>query len=146
MHPFDEAYEHLRDAADAFADAHGHRPRVFLAGFGSIAQQIGRKTFASNFFQAGGFEVLAREGKFDVDQAAADFAASGARIAVICSTDKLYATGVAELAPKLKAAGARTVVLAGHPGRRGGGLPRRRRRHASSSSMQRPGDADIAAA
>jgi methylmalonyl-CoA mutase len=116
VHSFDAGYEHLRDAADAFAAQHGRRPRVFLAGFGSIAQQIGRKTFANNFFQAGGFEVLAREGAFDADQAAAAFAASGARIAVICSTDKLYATGVAELAPKLKAAGARTVVLAGKPG------------------------------
>jgi methylmalonyl-CoA mutase len=116
VHSFDAGYEHLRDAADAFAAKHGRRPRVFLAGFGSIAQQIGRKTFANNFFQAGGFEVLAREGAFNADQAAAAFAASGARIAVICSTDKLYATGVAELAPKLKAAGARTVVLAGKPG------------------------------
>ncbi|MGC4106945.1 MAG: methylmalonyl-CoA mutase family protein [Thermomicrobiales bacterium] len=116
VNPFDQAYDHLRDAADAFEAKHGHRPRVCLAGFGSIAQQIGRKTFASNFFQAGGFEVLAQEGKFDIDQAVAAFAASGARIAVICSTDKLYATGVAELAPKLKAAGARTVILAGHPG------------------------------
>nr|WP_294503393.1 methylmalonyl-CoA mutase family protein [uncultured Rhodopila sp.] len=116
VHPFDEAYEHLRDAADDFEEKHGHRPRVFLTGFGSIAQQIGRKTFANSFFQAGGFEVLAHEGNFTVDQAAAEFAASGAKIAVICSTDKLYATGVADLAPKLKAAGARTVVLAGHPG------------------------------
>jgi methylmalonyl-CoA mutase len=116
VYPFDQAYEHLREASDRFAEKHGHRPRVFLAGFGSIAHQIGRKTFASNFFQAGGFEVLGREGKYDVDQAAAEFAASGARIAVICSTDKLYATGVAELAPKLRAAGARTVILAGHPG------------------------------
>ena len=49
-------------------------------------------------------------------EAAAEFAASGAKIAVICSTDKQYATVVAELAPKLKAAGARTVILAGHPG------------------------------
>jgi methylmalonyl-CoA mutase len=116
VHPFDEAYEHLRDAADDFEEKRGHRPRVFLTGFGSIAQQIGRKTFANSFFQAGGFEVLAHEGNFTVDQAVAEFAGSGARIAVICSTDKLYATGVAELAPKLKAAGARTVVLAGHPG------------------------------
>ena len=116
VHPFDEGYEHLRDAADAFAETHGHRPRVFLAGIGSIAQQLGRKTFARNFFQAGGFEVLAREGNFDVDQAVADFAASGTRIAVICSTDKLYPTAVAALAPRLKAAGARTVVLAGKPG------------------------------
>jgi methylmalonyl-CoA mutase len=36
---------------------------------------------------------------------------------VICSTDKQYATAVAELAPKLKAAGARSVILAGHPGK-----------------------------
>ena len=116
VHPFDEAYEHLRDAADDFEEKSGHRPRVFLTGFGSIAQQIGRKTFANSFFQAGGFEVQAHEGNFTVDQAAAEFAASGARIAVICSTDKLYATGVSELAPKLKAAGARSIVLAGHPG------------------------------
>ena len=60
--------------------------------------------------------MLAREGNFDVDQAVADFAASGTRIAVICSTDKLYPTAVAALAPRLKAAGARTVVLAGKPG------------------------------
>jgi methylmalonyl-CoA mutase len=116
VHPFDEAYEHLRDAADAFETAHGHRPRVFLAGFGSIAEQIARKTFANSFFQAGGFEVLACEGHFTIDAAAAEFATSGAQIAVICSTDKLYATGVADLVPRLRAAGARTVVLAGNPG------------------------------
>ena len=44
------------------------------------------------------------------------YAASKVGIAVICSTDKQYVTAVAELAPKLKAAGAHTVVLAGHPG------------------------------
>ncbi|MBV8094509.1 MAG: hypothetical protein JO110_15055 [Acetobacteraceae bacterium] len=51
-----------------------------------------------------------------MDEAAAGFAASGLKIAVICSTDKEYATVVPQLAPKLKAAGARTVILAGHPG------------------------------
>jgi len=117
-HPFDEAFEALRDASDAFAAQHGHRPRVFLAGVGSIAEQIGRKTYAKNFFEAGGFEVLARETKCDVDASAAAFAQSGAKIAVICSTDKQYATCVAQLAPKLKQAGARTVVLAGNPGAR----------------------------
>ena len=63
-------------------------------------------------------ELLAakREAAADVETAAAGFAASGAKIAVICSTDKQYATVVAELAPKLKAAGARSVVLAGNPG------------------------------
>ena len=77
---------------------------------------MARKNYASDFFEAGGFEVLAREANVDAAEAAAAFAASGAKIAVICSTDKQYATVVAELAPKLKAAGARTVILAGHPG------------------------------
>jgi len=116
IHPFDEAFEELRDASDAFEAKHGHRPQVYLAGVGSIAEQIGRKTFAKNFFEAGGFAVLGREAAFDIDSSAAAFAESGAKIAVICSTDKRYATSVAELAPKLKASGARTVILAGQAG------------------------------
>jgi len=117
VHPYDDAFEGLRDAADAFEGKHGRRPRVYLAGVGSVAEQVARKNYASDFFQAGGFEVLAREAKSDAAAAAAAFAISGAKIAVICSTDKQYATTVAELAPKLKAAGARTVVLAGYPGK-----------------------------
>jgi methylmalonyl-CoA mutase len=116
VHPYDAAFEELRDAAEAFESRHGNRPRVYLAGVGSIAEQVARKNYARNFFEAGGFEVLAKEAKFDIAEAVSGFVASGAKIAVICSTDKRYATAVAELAPKLKAAGARTVVLAGHPG------------------------------
>jgi methylmalonyl-CoA mutase len=115
-HPFDEAFEELRNASDGFAVRHDHKPRVFIAGVGSIAEQIGRKTFAKDFFEAGGFEVLARETKYDVDSSAAEYARSGAKIAIICSTDKQYVTCVAQLAPKLKEAGARTVILAGNPG------------------------------
>jgi methylmalonyl-CoA mutase len=44
------------------------------------------------------------------------FRSSGARIAIICSSDALYETVVEQLAPRLRAAGARTVILAGHPG------------------------------
>jgi methylmalonyl-CoA mutase len=116
VHPYDDAFEELRDAAVAFMSKHGHRPRVFLAGIGSIAEQVARKTYATEFFQAGGFEVVARDAKFDVAESVAGFAASKAGIAAICSTDKRYATAVAELAPKLKAAGAVSVVLAGNPG------------------------------
>ena len=108
VHPYDDAFEGLRDAADAFEGKHGRRPRVYLAGVGSVAEQVARKNYASDFFQAGGFEVLAREAKSDAAAAAAAFAISGAKIAVICSTDKQYATTVAELAPKLKTAKART--------------------------------------
>ena len=34
----------------------------------------------------------------------------------MCSTDKQYAAVLADLVPRLKAAGARNVVLAGNPG------------------------------
>jgi methylmalonyl-CoA mutase len=117
VHPYDTAFEDLRDAAEVFEKKHGRRPRVYLAGVGSIAEQVARKNYAHDFFEAGGFDVLGQEAKFDVATAAAGFAASGAKIAVICSTDKQYATTVAALAPKLKAFGARTVVLAGNPGK-----------------------------
>ena len=117
VHPYDSAFEELRDAAETFATKHGHRPQVYLAGIGAISEQVARKNYARNFFEAGGFDVSTREAKFDPAESAADFAAGDARIAVICSTDKQYATAVAELAPKLKAAGARCVILAGHPGK-----------------------------
>jgi methylmalonyl-CoA mutase len=89
---------------------------VFLAGIGAVRDQVARLTYARNFFTAGGFATLSRDGPADVDTALKAFVQSGARIAVICSTDLLYETTVAQLAPRLKAAGARTVLLAGHPG------------------------------
>ncbi len=92
------------------------RPLVFLAGVGAVRDQTARVTFAKNFFEAGGFATASRDGPADVATAAAAFAQSGARIAVICSTDPLYETVVEQLAPRLRAAGARTIILAGHPG------------------------------
>src|SRR5205814_10205842 len=52
----------------------------------------------------------------DAESAARDFARSGATVAVICSSDKLYPDVVPQVAPKLREAGARSVVLAGNPG------------------------------
>jgi methylmalonyl-CoA mutase len=115
-HPFAEPFEELRDASDAWQAACGKRPRVFLANMGPVAHHTARATYAKNFFEAGGFEVIGNNGFRDADAAAEAFAASGATVAVICSSDKLYPDVVPQLAPKLKAAGARSVVLAGNPG------------------------------
>jgi methylmalonyl-CoA mutase len=115
-HPFAEPFEELRDASDAWLATHGKRPRVFLVSMGPVAHHTARATYAKNFFEAGGFEVLANHGFKDSESGAKAFADSGAKIAVICSSDKLYADVVPQLAPKLKAAGARSVVLAGNPG------------------------------
>ncbi|WP_182866553.1 methylmalonyl-CoA mutase family protein [Rhodopirellula sp. JC639] len=111
-----EPFDQLRDASDAWQRTHGNRPRVFLAGFGPVAHYSGRATWSTNFFEAGGFEVVTDEGSDDADAAAVAFAQSGAKIALICSSDKLYPDVVPAAAGKLKAAGAEAVVLAGFPG------------------------------
>lgn len=113
---FAEPFEELRAASDAWQAVHGRRPRVFLANMGPISHHTARATYSKNFFEAGGFEALSNNGFDDATAAAAAFADSGARIAVICSSDKLYPEFVPPVAAKLKEAGARTVVLAGHPG------------------------------
>jgi methylmalonyl-CoA mutase len=115
-HPFAEPFEELRDASDAWLASRGQRPRVFLANMGPVAHHTARATYAKNFFEAGGFEVVGNDGFRESDTAARAFGDSGATIAVICSSDKLYPEVVPQVAPKLKAAGARSVVLAGNPG------------------------------
>jgi methylmalonyl-CoA mutase len=114
-HPFAQPFEELRAASDSWQVFHGKRSRVFLANMGSAAQHVARATYAKNFFEAGGFEVISNNGFREVNDAAKAFTQSGATIAVICSSDKLYHEIVPQLAPALKAAGARTVVLAGNP-------------------------------
>ena len=117
LHSYGAAFEELREAADRFTRAQGgQRPRVFLASMGTPREFLARSTYALNFFAAGGFEPVDNDGFADPDDAARAFAASGASLVVICSTDARYEAEVAQLAPKLHAAGARTVVLAGNPG------------------------------
>ena len=116
-HPYAAAYEQLRDMVDVYARAHGDkRPRVFLANLGTRREFLARSNYARDFFEAGGFEPVDTDGFTDAQAATAAFAASRAEIAVICSTDARYVTDVEQVAPKLLAAGARTVVLAGNPG------------------------------
>lgn len=115
-HPYAEPFEQLRDASDLYLEKTGSRPKVFLANLGPVAQHIARAGYSRNFFEAGGFDVIGNNGFADGQAAAEAFRESKAAIAVICSSDKLYETMVADAAPKLKAAGARRVILAGHPG------------------------------
>jgi len=116
-YPCAAGYEQLRDMVDAYARAHGDkRPRVFLVNLGTGREFLARSNYARDFFEAGGFEPVDNDGFTDARAAAAAFAASQAEIAVICSTDARYGTDVEQVAPKLLAAGARVVVLAGTPG------------------------------
>lgn len=111
-----EEFERLRDAGDAFKAKHGHFPRIFLANLGTIAEFTTRATFAKNFFEAGGIEADFGAGGKDPSAIAKEFAASGARAAVLCGSDKLYVELAAGVAKALKASGAELVYLAGRGG------------------------------
>ncbi len=71
--------------------------------------------FAKNFYEAGGIEAKGNDGFNDQAEMVAAFKASGAKLACLCSSDKLYAKEAAEAAKALTAAGA-IVHLAGRPG------------------------------
>lgn len=118
VRPLAQPFESLRDASDAYLKANGSRPKVFLANIGPVAHHTARATYSQNFFEAGGFEVITNKGFADGEAAAQAWKESGASIAVICSSDKIYEEQAEPVAKALKAAGVRTVVLAGNPGDR----------------------------
>ena len=104
-----QAFEALRSRSDRQLAATGARPRVFLATLGPVAVHTGRSSFAANLFQAGGIETVSGEG-------VEAFRASGATVAVLCSSDRLYAEQGEQAVAELRQAGAERVLLAGRPG------------------------------
>lgn len=112
----DEAFEELRTRSDAHVTASGSRPTVFLAALGPAATHTARASFASNLFRAGGIEPVHEPLSVDASTVADAFAASGATVACVCSSDALYAEQAEPVIAALKAAGAEQVFLAGRPG------------------------------
>jgi len=106
-----EPFERLRDKSDAHLAEHGARPKVFLACLGRPSDFNARASFAKSLFEAGGIEAV--EGSGDV---AKGFKASGAKLACLCSSDKIYAAEAEDAAKALLDAGANRVYLAGKPG------------------------------
>ncbi|SMC86382.1 methylmalonyl-CoA mutase family protein [Kibdelosporangium aridum] len=104
-----EAYEELRD----LSDAQPRRPKVFLATLGPVAAHTVRGSFAANLFQAGGIETPNAGATTTATEVADAFAASGAQIACICGSDKLYEERAADVVQALRAAGAVKILLAG---------------------------------
>lgn len=108
-HRYAEVFEALRDRTDATAT----RPSVFLANLGPIAVHTARSTFAKNFFEIAGIATIGNDG-FDSPVAVeAAFAASGAQLACICSSDAVYEERAEAVARALHDAGAVRVYLAG---------------------------------
>ena len=110
-HRLGEGFEALRDASDAWAEAHGQRPRVFIAALGTPAAHGARVDFTRNYLAAGGIEAI--DGQGAPDEIAAAFTASGLDLAIICGSDKLYEAEGAAMAAAL--GGADWLGLAGRP-------------------------------
>jgi len=107
-----DPFERLRDRSDAYLAAHGSRPKVFLACLGRAADFNARASFAKSLFEAGGIEAVEANG----DNLAKRFEDSGAALACLCSSDKVYAREAVEVARAHAAAGAKHIYLAGKPG------------------------------
>lgn len=113
---FGEAFEALRSQSDRHLKQHGNRAAIFLANLGGLATYTPRATFARNAFEAGGLQPIDKGGFESADALAEAFKASGAKLAVLCSSDKRYEADAEAAARALKAAGCSWLALAGAPG------------------------------
>jgi len=109
-------FEALRNASTAFQKKTGSLPKIFLATMGSLVQHKARGDFIRGFFQVGAFDVVYPKGFDSADNAAKAFADSGAKFAVICSTDDTYPELVPAVTKAIKAVKSDAkVFLAGVP-------------------------------
>jgi methylmalonyl-CoA mutase len=114
-----EPFEAFRDRSDAVLAATGARPRAFLATLGPLAAYTARAGFARNLLQAGGIETPEAGPTETAPEVVEAFRKAGTPVAVLCSTDALYAERAAETVAALGDAGARLVLLAGNADVRG---------------------------
>lgn len=111
-----EHYEVLRAASDKFKAENGFGPQIFLATMGPLVQHKIRADFIRGFFEVGGFDVIYPNGFATAEDAAKAFKESGAKFAVVCSTDDTYAELVPAVTKAIKAiAPDAKVLMAGIP-------------------------------
>ena len=111
-----ESFERLRDLSDAWLARTGQRPKVLLACLGRASDFTARASFAKSLFEAGGIEAVAAQGIKSAEDLGKTFAKSGAKLACLCSSDKVYASEAVGAAKALTASGASHIYLAGKPG------------------------------
>ena len=103
MRRLSEPFENLRDAVASS----GTKPKVFLALLSSLAEDSARLAFTENLLAAGGISTKIGS--------AAEFESQDFTMAVLCSSDKMYAEQAHDAAATLRAAGCQWIYLAGKP-------------------------------
>jgi methylmalonyl-CoA mutase len=106
-------FEAYRDSSDAALVATGARPTAFLATLGPLAAYSTRASFARNLLAAGGIDAVEAGPTETADEVAKAWAAFGAPVVVLCSSDALYAERGEATAAALRAAGAQRILVAG---------------------------------
>jgi len=108
--------EQLREATDRYTAKNGKAPEAVLLNLGSLKEYKARADFSRGFLSVGGYDVTYSEGFKSPEAAVQAFTKSGARVAVICSTDDNYPALVPALAKDIRAAVPDAVIiLAGYP-------------------------------
>ncbi len=106
-------FEQLRNRSDAHLATAGTRPTVLLATLGPIAEHNVRAGFITNLLAAGGI-VAVNPGPLDSPKAISSaFTAADSPVAIVCGTDKRYATAGSDAVQALRDAGAAGILVAG---------------------------------
>jgi methylmalonyl-CoA mutase len=98
-----EAFERIRDRADAFEAREGRLPRCALVSLGPRSEHRARAEWTAGALAAGGFEIV--EGVEGEDKG---------EVMVACGKDDRYPEEVPELKARADAAGV-PLVVAGRP-------------------------------
>lgn len=106
-----QVYEDLRDRSNAAREA-GNGPKVLLACLGARRDFGAREGFTAPLIQAGGIETVVAEGTEPADFAR-QLKEVGTKVAILCSSAKVYADQGVAVANALREAGAETILVAG---------------------------------
>lgn len=107
-HRDSEIFEALVDRSSAGGD----QPKVFMACLGSRRDFGAREGFSAPVWHIAGIQTIEKEGG-TTDEIVDAFIRSGAKVANLCSSAKVYATQGMDVAKALKDAGASAVYLSG---------------------------------
>ncbi len=116
-HRYASPFEDLRQRVDRVAAGVRGRPTVFLANIAAPSVHTARATFAKNLFEIAGLLTVSGPGSTDPAELADQFAASGAAVACICSSDRIYADLAVDVAVALRGRedGDAVIYVAGRP-------------------------------
>jgi methylmalonyl-CoA mutase len=111
-----EGFEVLRDASEAWARSHGHRPRAAVLALGDPTAHRVRLMFTQNLLAAGGIEAVVETLSPGPDDKSVPVLKSGSNVVVICPSGEIIDEQSEVLVRELKERGATFVMIAADPG------------------------------